>query len=187
MTTYTSLLTTVGNAGKFPPLDAREATEDYLKRLVLGVSSLPIETYNAMTDDQRQWFDNAADALSAGMRIPLPEGFDREALLSPSPPPPVRIMRPTAAVRPTIPPPAVTPTLAPAPAPPLVRGDEPVRDVIVKLMVAQPDLSAEALIRKLANYQIRITTENAATQRSFALTVLRILREAGWRPPHAVA
>ena len=92
ITTYQALLAV---AGRLPVLEENETTEDYLKRLILAVSGVPVPTFEAMPEDAQDYFNLACDALSAGTPMPLPDGFDREAILyPPDPPPPVRIARP---------------------------------------------------------------------------------------------
>jgi hypothetical protein len=175
MNTYQSLLKV---AGKVPALEEREPTEDYLKRVVLAVSSVSIPDYEAMPDDARQWFDEAADALSAGMRVPVPEGFDREEVLHPVAATPALIRRPGGS---SYTPPAPKPMVS-LPADTEPRPGEPVRDTIIKLLIKEPDLTVPQLQNRLADYHIQLGTEAVATQRGFAVSVLRLVKEAGWRP-----
>jgi hypothetical protein len=183
MTTYQSLLAT---AGKLPALDIKETDEDYLKRLVLAVSSVPIPAFEAMPDDARQWFEGAADALSAGMRVPVPDGFDRDTALpaqivaTHEPRVGQRIARPNGS---SYVPNARVP--GPPPNPLEIKPGETVRDVIVKIMLANPDLTLDGLMRKLAEHHIRTTADSVAPQRSLVVTILRLIREAGWRQPNA--
>ena len=90
MTTYDTLRSA---AGKLPPLDDKTPDDEHFKRLVLAVSSLSVPAFEKLPDDAREWFDSAADALSAGFKIPAPSGFDRDAVLYP--PAPIRIARPS--------------------------------------------------------------------------------------------
>jgi hypothetical protein len=182
MTTYSALLAA---AGKVPGLEPKEADEDYLKRLILAVSSIPVPAFERMPDDARTWFDSAADALSAGMRVPPPEGFDREEAMRPAAAaPPMaagRIMRPSGS---SYAPPVFTRPVAPPPppqGPARSRAGEPVRDTIIRLMLAEPDLTAEGLRRRLAENHIQ-NVGDVASQRGFVATVLRVIRETGWKP-----
>jgi hypothetical protein len=177
MTTFQSLLAA---AGKLPPLEEKESDDDYLKRLILVISGIPIPAFERMPDDARLWFDTATDALSAGMRVAPPEGFDREAALRPAPAAPQSIKRPNGVSY--TPPAFKAPPRPPAPPGGPVAG-EPIRDTLIKLMIKEPDLTAEGLKNRLAQHHIKTSFETIATQRAFAVSMLRLIREAGWQPP----
>ena len=175
MTTYSALSAA---AGKVSPLEENEATEDYLKRLVLAVSSLPIPAFEAMPDDARDWFENSCDALSAGMHLPEPDGFDRDNVLNP--PAPRIIARPSGSAYAAPPAPVLTYKSTPDPGP---RPGESQRDTIIKLLLAEPEMSASELSRRLADLNVRVSYDVLQSQRGFVVTVLRLARAAGWRPP----
>jgi hypothetical protein len=58
-----------------------------------------------------------------------------------------------------------------------------VRDTVIRLMIADPAMSAETLMRRLAEHHIQTTLNTTASQRAFVMTTLRLIQEAGWKPP----
>jgi hypothetical protein len=78
---HEALLNTANQHRAFTALGYHETTQAYLTRLAKAISEVTKRQFEAMDDDAQNWFEAAADALAEGAAVPVPEGFDRDALL----------------------------------------------------------------------------------------------------------
>lgn len=97
-------------------------------------------------------------------------------------PPAPRRPRPTGAVnqRPAPPPP---PPPTPKAMPVIDYGDGPVSLKIHRMVIADPSLPVASMIRQLKENGVKVKDSTVKMTRYNTLTIIRLLREAGWQPP----
>jgi hypothetical protein len=176
---YDALLAAVRQHGAKLSLAADEPTENYLRRLTADVANLPLDAFQALTPEAQTWYDTAADALQAGLAVPAPDGFDRDAVAPPAATP-GRITRPSASAAA---PRHVLPPRAPAESPAIpIDPAEPLATQVSKLMIADQSLSIDDCMRQLHRVGVGAKRGSVIQLRNQALIFLRLLHEAGWRP-----
>ena len=168
MTVYQDLLRAAGS--RLPPLAVADSDEEFMRRLVKAVSETSMARFEAMPKPAQDWFDSASDALRDGLKIPLPDGYQRERV----------IRRPTGiAPSPTRAPPGRSGEEAVSRrAPP----DEPVDMRIARLVAGNEHASLESVEQQLRERGVKAKRHSVSTTFYFVRKLLGLLREIGWRP-----
>lgn len=100
---------------------------------------------------------------------------------------PLRRPRPTGSAipprAPPVPPPQPRPQTQAAPPPPPAFGDEPVSVKIQRMIIADQSVPIHSLIKRLKEQDIKVADATVKMARYNTLSILRLVREAGWQPP----